>query len=323
MEYRSIFQSPLFTKPLQWVMLDLHFPLSPLFGTVFASWFLLHCRTALSPGSEMAARLFEGKDHASFYKKYRFSPPQEIQDLMFSYLGERVGKPYGLAVDVGCGSGQSTRTLAPYFQKVLGTDISEAQIKEARKADDFPNISYSVSPAETLPVDDTSVDLITACAAVHWFNIDKFLKEVDRILKPHGCLALHSYLHNMEVHYKDRSEQLTKVMYEVHEGLAPYSSEKVNHIRSGYKEIFEAVPYTDKRRVEDIVSKITMSLEELMGLIQTFSMYQTFLKLQPEAANELLRTTEQRFLEIMGVSSNETKIELWLRHVCVLASKPL
>ncbi|MEE6490445.1 hypothetical protein FKM82_015878 [Ascaphus truei] len=277
MEYRSIFQSPLFTKPLQWVMLDLHFPLSPLFGTVFASWFLFHCCTALSPGSEMAARLFEGKDHASFYKKYRFSPPQEIQDLMFSYLGERVGKPYGLAVDVGCGSGQSTRTLAPYFQKVLGTDISEAQIKEARKADDFPNISYSVSPAETLPVDDTSVDLITACAAVHWFNIDKFLKEVDRILKPHGCLALHSYLHNMEVHYKDRSEQLTKVMYEVHEGLAPYSSEKVNHIRSGYKEIFEAVPYTDKRR----------------------------------------------FLEIMGVSSNETKIELWLRHVCVLASKPL
>ena len=36
-------------------------------------------------------------------------------------------------MDIGCGSGQSTFGLAPHFKKVLGLDISEAQIAEAKK----------------------------------------------------------------------------------------------------------------------------------------------------------------------------------------------
>lgn len=47
-----------------------------------------------------------------------------------------------LVVDVGCGSGQGTRFLAEHFKKVVGTDISEAQIQEAREAPSLPNVSY-------------------------------------------------------------------------------------------------------------------------------------------------------------------------------------
>ncbi|KAM8934458.1 uncharacterized protein RCH25_004910 [Pelodytes ibericus] len=270
----------------------------------------------------MATRLFEGKEHASAYQKYRFSPPQEIQDMIFNYMDKRLVKPYSSAVDVGCGTGQSTRILVPYFQKVLGTDISEAQIEEAKKTDVSPNVTYGVSPAEVVPVEDASVDLVTACAAVHWFNIEKFLKEVNRVLKPGGCLALFTYVPDMEVHYKDRSEQLTKVVSEVQDKLSPYVNEKVNHVKTGYKDIFEAIPYTDKQRVEKIIIKIPMTLADFLGLVQTFSMYQIYLKLEPEKAKELIVTTEQRLLEIMGVSSTETEVEVWMSNVCVLASKP-
>ena len=38
-----------------------------------------------------------------------------------------------LAVDVGCGTGQSTRILSPFFRRVLGLDVSQAQIENARK----------------------------------------------------------------------------------------------------------------------------------------------------------------------------------------------
>ena len=38
-----------------------------------------------------------------------------------------------LALDIGCGTGQSTRILSPFFGRVLGTDISRAQIQNARK----------------------------------------------------------------------------------------------------------------------------------------------------------------------------------------------
>lgn len=270
----------------------------------------------------MSVQLFEGKEHAAYYKKFRFEPSQEIIDLIFSYLEERLPKPHGFTVDVGCGTGQSSRILAPYFKKVLGTDISEAQIEEAKKTPGAPNVSYSACPAEEVPVGDASVDLLTACAAVHWFNIEKFLKEVDRILKPRGCLAFFSYLPHMEVHYKDRSEQMTQVFLEVEDTLAPYQHEKVHHVKTGYKEIFEAIPYTDKRRIESIVTKIPMPLTALMGLIQTFSMFQTYLRTEPEKAKEMIRTVEQRFLQIMGTSSNETLVEVWFHNVLVLACKP-
>ncbi|KAM4626658.1 putative methyltransferase [Discoglossus pictus] len=270
----------------------------------------------------MATRLFEGKGHASVYQKYRFSPPQEILDLIFSYIGERLKKPYGLAVDVGCGTGQSTRIWVPYFQKVIGTDISEAQIEEAKK-DAFPNLSYSACPAEVVPVDDASVDLLTACAAVHWFDIETFFKEVDRILAPGGCIALFTYLPKMEVHYKDRSEQMIKVMNEVEDILAPFRNSKVHNVITGYKDIFESVPFTDKQRMENIIAKVPMTIGQVLGLIQTFSMYQTFLKNEPEKAKHFLATTEQRFLEIMEVTSLDTQVELWLTNVIVLASKPV
>ncbi|KAE8580032.1 hypothetical protein XENTR_v10024278 [Xenopus tropicalis] len=205
----------------------------------------------------MATRLFEGKSHASHYQKYRLSPPQKIQDLILNYLGNRLKKPFGLAVDVGCGTGQTSRSLVPYFQKVLGTDISEAQIEQANHADGFPNLVYRVSAAEEIPAENASVDLITACAAVHWFDIEKFLKELQDV-------------------------------------LSPYVHEKVQHVISGYKDIFNAIPYTDKKRVENIDSKISMSLKDMLGLIQTFSMYQTFLSFEPEKAKDLVKTTEQR-----------------------------
>lgn len=51
-------------------------------------------------------------------------------------------KPTELAVDVGCGSGQGTRFLAERFGKVVGTDISQAQIQEAKAAPSPPNVSY-------------------------------------------------------------------------------------------------------------------------------------------------------------------------------------
>ncbi len=47
-----------------------------------------------------------------------------------------------LAVDVGCGSGQGTLLLAPHFTRVVGIDISPAQLEMGRKHVNVSNISY-------------------------------------------------------------------------------------------------------------------------------------------------------------------------------------
>ncbi|KAM5151700.1 uncharacterized protein ACMZJ9_009942 [Mantella aurantiaca] len=246
----------------------------------------------------MSIQLFEEKEHAAVYQKFRFEPSQEVIDIILGFLDERLLRPRGFAVDVGCGTGQNTRVLSPHFKKVLGIDLSNAQIEEAKNAPGSPNVTYRACPAEEVPVADASVDLLTACAAVHWFNTDKFLKEVDRILKPRGCLAFFSYTPTMEIHYRDHWEEMTQVYSEVDNILARYQHEKVLQVRNGYKEIFDAIPYTDKRSIERFVTKIQIPLSRLLGFIQTTAMFQTYLRTESEKAKKMIRTAEQSLLRI-------------------------
>nr|XP_047914478.1 putative methyltransferase DDB_G0268948 isoform X2 [Anser cygnoides] len=167
----------------------------------------------------MATQMFEGRGHAAVYQKYRFSPGEELQGAILGYLREKGTKPTELAVDVGCGSGQGTRFLAERFGKVVGTDISQAQIQEAKAAPSPPNVSYLVCPAEELPFEDASVDLLASFTAAHWFDIEKFMREVNRVVRPGGCVAISTYTVDMSLHYGTCSEKLTQIFRENHRHL--------------------------------------------------------------------------------------------------------
>uniref|UniRef100_A0A2H6NIT1 Methyltransferase type 11 domain-containing protein n=1 Tax=Micrurus carvalhoi TaxID=3147026 RepID=A0A2H6NIT1_9SAUR len=268
----------------------------------------------------MAARLFEDKDHVAFYKKYRLSLQENLRAVILAFLEKKVNC-FQLGLDVGCGSGQNTLLLAKYFEKVVGTDVSEAQIEEAKRDAHPLNVSYLVCPAEELPFGDNSVDLITAFNAVHWFDVPRFIKEMDRILKPTGCFILCSNTLDMQWHYGDQSEKLTEIFKEVQAQLLPYTHERIKYVSDDYKAIFDALPFQDKERITDIVDKVSQSVSELLGYLQSFSMYHCLLKTQPEAAKSFIQNTEQRILETMGVSSPETMLEIWTRQVGILGSK--
>ncbi|XP_053131323.1 putative methyltransferase DDB_G0268948 isoform X2 [Hemicordylus capensis] len=240
----------------------------------------------------MDTRLFEGREHAAFYQKYRFSPQENVQASVFSYL-EKKGASFQLAVDVGCGSGQSTKMLAKRFEEVVGMDISEAQIEEAKQASHPSNISYLVCPAEEPPFEDNSVDLITAFAAAHWFNTPIFMREVDRVLKPSGCVVLCSYTTGMQLHYEDRTEKLMEIFAEMRDLIYMYADEKIKIVVNDYQEIFDSLPFPDKERI-NTVDKVPMSIGDLMGYIESLSPYQTFLRVQPDAAKSRLQKTAER-----------------------------
>ncbi|KAG7235129.1 hypothetical protein INR49_025234 [Caranx melampygus] len=57
--------------------------------------------------------------------------------------------------------------------------------------------------AEELLFADSSVDLMTAMSAFHWFDRPRFLQEAHRVLKPRGCLALLNYTIDMELSFPD------------------------------------------------------------------------------------------------------------------------
>jgi SAM-dependent methyltransferase len=96
----------------------------------------------------------------------------------------------GLAVDVGCGSGQLSVLLAEHFEAVEAYDPSESQLSGAVV---HPKVHYAVAPAEKLPSADGSADLITAAQAAHWFDRPRFYDEVRRVVKPGAVLALITY----------------------------------------------------------------------------------------------------------------------------------
>lgn len=271
----------------------------------------------------MSHRLFEGKAHASIYQKYRFTPPDEVKNYILQYLNKRKEEPHVLAVDLGCGTGQNSRLLAPYFQEVVGIDISECQLEEARAVPGFPNVTYRKGVAEVLPFPDGSVDLLTAASAAHWFDQSRFLVEASRVLKPRGCMALLGFCDsNTRLHYQNCGERLTHIYEEVKLALLPHTSNQVAVSEGKLEEIYSAIPFPDKERIESIRVSSPISVRNLVGFIETWSMFQASKKKDPQTAEDLLLKTQKRFLDEMGVTSPDTEIEHELEYFCVLASKP-
>ena len=97
-----------------------------------------------------------------------------------------------LAIDLACGSGQSSVPIAKYFREVIGVDSSQSQIKYAPK--DVSNVRYKVGPAENLDfVEDGSVDLVLTVAALHWLEVPQVYEEVKRVLRKGGVFCVAEY----------------------------------------------------------------------------------------------------------------------------------
>ncbi|XP_053184997.1 putative methyltransferase DDB_G0268948 [Scomber japonicus] len=271
----------------------------------------------------MAYRLFEGKDHAASYWKYRICPSDHLIQQVLDFLEKQKGQPYELAVDVGCGSGQGTLLLAKHFASVVGTDVSSAQLEMAVQHAKEPNITYRQCVAEELPFADSSVDLMTAMSAFHWFDRPRFLKEVHRVLKPHGCLALLNYTIDMELSYPDCCPQtLNQVCKEFYAALHPYRSPHLGPSSIElYREAYETIPYPDKEWQECMWVRKPMPLSSYMGLVESFSSYQALLRDDTEKAIRLSEDICQRFMSVMGVTSAQTEVVVGVKYFYLLACK--
>lgn len=62
--------------------------------------------------------------------------------MYFYFIYLQYEGPLNLAVDVGCGNGQSSSLFASAFQKVLATDISPAQVEVAKTKNHPKNIEF-------------------------------------------------------------------------------------------------------------------------------------------------------------------------------------
>lgn len=122
---------------------------------------------------------------AGAYEKYR---PRYPRDLFAWLATNSPGRD--LAVDVATGNGQAAIALAEFFDSIVATDASAAQLGEAQAK---PRVRYRCEPAERISLPDSSADLVVSAQAAHWFDWAAFAVEALRVLRPGGLLAIWCY----------------------------------------------------------------------------------------------------------------------------------
>jgi len=148
--------------------------------------------------------------------EYERRRPSYHPDIV-AFVVERLGIAAGTTVvDVGAGTGKFTRLLVPTGARVLAVEpLAEmrAQLEGA-----VPGVEMLAGSAEDLPLGDASVDAATAAAAFHWFELDRALPELHRVLRPGGGLAI---VRN----HRDLAQPLQAAVQEIIGGYFPAESE--------------------------------------------------------------------------------------------------
>lgn len=118
---------------------------------------------------------------ADAYERGRPDYPAAAIDFLVERLGLGPGR---VVVDLGAGTGKLTRLLVPSGAEVIAVEpIAEmrAKIEGARVLE---------GTAEAIPLLDASADAVTVGQAFHWFRAEEALREIHRVLRPGGGLAL-------------------------------------------------------------------------------------------------------------------------------------
>ncbi len=116
-----------------------------------------------------------------------------IQDEITRRLSEE--RNLGEVIELGCGTGYFTKTIAKNAVHVLATDLSDEMCEEAKiKLKRFQNISIKKVDCENIPFPPHRFDTVVAVNLLHFIKKpDVCLKESNRILKDNGSLLLADY----------------------------------------------------------------------------------------------------------------------------------
>lgn len=104
-------------------------------------------------------------------------------------LIEEINNAKGIALDIGCGTGEFTEKLSKKVSKVYGIDLSPVMIEEAKKRHLEENIEYTVQDFYELD-EEVKYDYIISIATFHHLDLDSALPKIKRILKDNGVLIV-------------------------------------------------------------------------------------------------------------------------------------
>ena len=183
---------------------------------------------------------------------------------------------------------------------MIGIDASASQIARAIPKD---NVEYRCQKAEDLSfLPLNSVDLITIATALHWLDIEPFIEQVQRVLKPNtGVFAVWTYaLGTLDNPIADA------VYHEFNQvTLFPYWNSKRWLADDYYQSLLPLLPYKSTLVEHTIDKRTETTLGQFLGFIQTLSGLQTYRKQEGEQAlHDLLERLREKLIECYAKNSN-------------------
>jgi SAM-dependent methyltransferase len=137
----------------------------------------VHARRASSFGTQAAA-----------YAEYRPDYPADLLEFGLADLRASVHDPADLLVlDLAAGTGKLTGGLLAQGVTVVAVEPDDAMRAELTSR--FPDVRALSGTAEEIPLPADSVHAVFVGQALHWFDLDRALPEIGRVLRPGGSLV--------------------------------------------------------------------------------------------------------------------------------------
>jgi SAM-dependent methyltransferase len=136
----------------------------------------------MSKGTECFTPLAED------YARYRPGYPTGVLDVLTRVCGLT---PDWVVADIGSGTGNLARLFLANGNQVTGVEPNREMRELAEHLlAEYRGFRSLDGTAENIPLEASSVDLITVGQALHWFDVDRARAEFRRILRPGGWVAV-------------------------------------------------------------------------------------------------------------------------------------
>lgn len=167
--------------------------------------------------------------------------------------------PLTRVLDLGAGTGKLTRQLVDRGADVVAVEPGEAMRAVLQRI--VPQAAVLAGTAESIPLPEAAVDVVTVGSAFHWFRTHEALAEMHRVLRPGGGCAL---LGNEW----DDTDPLVQRLNEILTRLRPDDPTLL------WREAFAAVdssPLFRGREERSFPHRIRLDADALVGLMASIS----------------------------------------------------
>jgi ubiquinone/menaquinone biosynthesis C-methylase UbiE len=123
---------------------------------------------------------------ADIYDRVRPAPPEILAKILTQLA--QVDFPHRV-IDLGSGTGLSTRYWADKAEQVIGIEPSENMRSQAEASTSSANITYRSGCSHATGLPDGYAQIVTCSQSLHWMDPQPTFQEVHRILVPGGVFA--------------------------------------------------------------------------------------------------------------------------------------